>query len=301
MINPGRVFRRLVGRYADSPPLELVELETHELPGYVRRKVEYTGARGDRIRAYLLVPKKLRRRRPAVLALHQHAGEYFRGKSEVVGESGNPEQAYAAELAERGFVVLAPDSVCFQERQDPDLKDGDFERFVFTEEILAGSSMVRRMMADIGRAVDVLAGLQEVSSRRIGCIGHSMGAMQTWLAMAYDRRIKAGVSSCGVSTYEAFLAHKINHCFVLYVPGATAVMDVGDIVGAIAPRAYLALAGAEDSIFPVQGARRAVDVAHRYYQAKDRPERLDLGIYPLGHRFTEEMRRRAYDWLERHL
>jgi hypothetical protein len=42
-------------------------------------------------------------------------------------------------------------------------------------------------------------------------------------------------------------------------------------------------------------------VARPAYAAVGCPERLDLGIYPGGHGFTDEMRARAYAWLDRWL
>ena len=51
-----------------------------------------------------------------VLTIHQHTGKWHLGKSEVVGLTGNGMFAYAADLAWQGFVVLAPDSLYFEER-----------------------------------------------------------------------------------------------------------------------------------------------------------------------------------------
>lgn len=47
---------------------------------------------------------------------HQHAGNFGLGKSEVVGLAGDPDQGYARELAEAGFLTFAPDAIGFEER-----------------------------------------------------------------------------------------------------------------------------------------------------------------------------------------
>ena len=43
--------------------------------------------------------------------------------SEVVGLKGDADQAYASELAERGYVVIAPDALAFEERNWSNLQD----------------------------------------------------------------------------------------------------------------------------------------------------------------------------------
>ncbi len=40
------------------------------------------------------------------------------GKSEVCGLAGNPLQAFGVALVKKGFVVLAPDSICFEDRKE---------------------------------------------------------------------------------------------------------------------------------------------------------------------------------------
>ena len=91
----------------------------------------------------------------------------------------------------------------------------------------------------------------------------------------------------------AVLREGINHNLGAYVPGWLAHGDVGDLLGEVAPRAFLALNGAADRIFPVDGLHDTYAVARPAYAAAGCAERLDLGIYPGGHGFTDEMRSRA--------
>ena len=96
-------------------PLDVKVLETHQEPGYVRTKITFASEPGDRVPAWLLVPDAgpgSQTRRPAVLCLHQTIAI---GKDEPAGLGRNPELAYARELAERGYVTLAPDYPNFGE------------------------------------------------------------------------------------------------------------------------------------------------------------------------------------------
>jgi hypothetical protein len=66
--------------------LEIVKLESEEQPVFTRRKITYLSERGDDVPAYLLIPKPLKRRAPAMLCLHQTIKI---GKGEPVGLEGN--------------------------------------------------------------------------------------------------------------------------------------------------------------------------------------------------------------------
>jgi predicted dienelactone hydrolase len=48
----------------------------------------------------------------------------------------------------------------------------------------------------------VLQSLPEVDPRRIGSIGHSLGGHNTLFVAAFDRRIKAMVTSCGFNSFR---------------------------------------------------------------------------------------------------
>ena len=83
--------------------------------GYERRLVAYDVPSG-RASAFVCIPSGLARPAPVVFCHHQHAGQFDLGKSEVCGLRGNPDQAYAAELAQRWFVTIAPDAIGFEDR-----------------------------------------------------------------------------------------------------------------------------------------------------------------------------------------
>lgn len=74
--------------------------------GYTRLRIRYPSPDGDRVPAWLLVPVD-DGPHPAALCLHQSTAL---GKDEPAGIAGNPQLWYARELAEEGWVTLAPDS-----------------------------------------------------------------------------------------------------------------------------------------------------------------------------------------------
>jgi dienelactone hydrolase len=254
--------------------------------------------RDQRVSAYLFAPAGPGPH-PAVLCIHQHNREYHLGKSEPAGLSGNPEQYYALELAKRGFVTLAPDALCFEERQHPRLRGMDGERFEATRRIAEGSCLQAKMLWDLTRAVDYLLTRREVDRRRIGCLGHSLGGQETLFLGAVDRRIAAGVSSCGFSSYRSIFDAAILHNLALYVPGIVRYGDLDRVLGLVAPRPFLVLAGTTDPLFPMEGVQTTVREARRAY-GKAR-ERLRLETFPAGHGFIAPMREAAYAWFDRWL
>ena len=62
--------------------LGIVTLKSEEKPVFTRRKITYLSERGDDVPAYLLIPKPLKRRAPAMVCLHQTIKI---GKDEPVG------------------------------------------------------------------------------------------------------------------------------------------------------------------------------------------------------------------------
>jgi len=196
-------------------------------------------------------------------------------------------------------VTLVPDAIGFEERQHPILHGQDYERFEANKRLAEGSCLQAKMLWDLMRALDYLIGRNEVDPRRIGCLGHSLGGQETLFLCAMDRRVAVGVSSCGFSSYRALFDGAINHNFAAYVPGLLQYGDLDRVLGLVAPRPFLALAGKDDPIFPLAGVHATVRAARRAYA--EAAHRLRLRVFPGGHGFSAPMREAAYAWLDRWL
>jgi len=295
------ILRGLLGRFPTGGDLLPEVIERVDLGDLVREKVRYQAEPGEWIPAYLFVPKDRAAPGPAVLCLHQHAGQFHLGKSEPAGLAGNPEQFYALELARRGYVTLTADFLCFEERHDPRFEGNNHERFEFTRRLVEGSTLQAKMAFDAMRAIDYLTTRPEVDPNRIGCIGHSLGGQQTLFTAALDERIAAAVSSCGFASYRTIFRDRINHNFSLYVPNLASHGDVGDILALVAPRPFLAVVGNADRIFPFDGIVESIETAKRRYRVLDAEDRLALVAVDGGHGFTDYLREKAYAWLDTYL
>ena len=89
---------------------------------YIREKLYFNTTPDIRVPAYLLLPKGQAKRRPAIVALHDHGAFFVWGKEKIVAtENEHPAltefkrtaysgRSFGSELAKRGYVVIAIDT-----------------------------------------------------------------------------------------------------------------------------------------------------------------------------------------------
>jgi dienelactone hydrolase len=301
-------LRALLDAQVPDVPLDPRVERSEQCDGYLRHRVTYAVDREERIAAHLLVPEG-DGRRPAFVAAHQHAGDFVLGKSEPAGLSQNAMFHYGLDLCRRGYVVICPDHLAFEERvlpewlrrDNPGLADFWWERFCATKLFLEGSSLQAKYLADLVKAIDYLQTLPEADPERIGVIGHSLGGQEAiWLTW-FDKRIKAGCSSCGFAMIQAILDHQINHNMALYVPGFLKLGDMDLLTAAIAPRAFCFTSGDADIIFPIESVRHIASVVGDFYREQGIADRFLPIIFPGGHGFPDDVKERVYAFLDSHL
>lgn len=287
-------LKRLLGPFPARCPLDAVRLGAVDCGSYVRETIEYAVEADERIKCFVLVPKHIDRTVPAIFAHHQHASQFHLGKSEVVGLEGDPNQAYASELAERGYVVIAPDALGFEERNWSN-PHGYAEYFELATRLVQGKTLLSKCLHDISVALDYLMTRSEIDPLRIGFIGHSYGGKMAIWASALDNRIRASVSNCGCVSYKQSLVRDTGVQMEFCLPGVLQFGDVEDIVRLVSPRALLLQATSEDVWS--RGASAIFEHAVSAF-----PEgKLQLRCWPGGHVFTQEMRQAAYQFLDEHL
>jgi dienelactone hydrolase len=166
------------------------------------------------------------------------------------------------------------------------------------------------------RAVDLLESLPEVDRERIGGIGHSLGGHNTLWLGAFDPRLRALVSSCGFNSLRSYAASPYgggtlkNYAQKRYLPrietrygnDPTRVpFDWPEVLAALAPRPVFVNAPLRDENFVVEGVRECVNAAQPVYRLLEAPDALQA-VYPdAEHTFPPDIRRQAYEFLERAL
>lgn len=289
------------------PPLNMQILDSVKVSNYKRFSISFTAAENENVPAYLYVPlapgpeKKF----PAMLVLH---GTGDLGKRIVDGESPRANRAIAKELAERGYVVIAPDYPSMG-----DLKDYDFENDRY-------QSGTMKAIFNHMRCVDLLQERADVDPQRIGVIGHSLGGHNAMFAGAFDPRLRVIVSSCGWTLMDYYdIGEEGSKRYGgrlgpwaqdRYMPllrekfklDSTQIpFDFDEVIAALAPRAFFSSSPVNDSNFDVEGVRKGIAAATEVYEYFDAANNLHV-VYPdAAHDFPPEVRLQAYRFIDNEL
>lgn len=299
-----QLLKGLGGDWPAAGPLNVKLRETRNHDGVRIESLTFESEPGDAVPALLLIPDSVDAAHPApaIAVWHQHNGEWELGKSEPAGLAGNPMHHTGLALARLGYVVLCPDALCFEERQDSRLKRGDYERFEFLRYVMHGRCMAWKNILDMRRAVDLLVSRKEVNPERIGCYGHSMGSTHTWLVGPWEPRLKCLVGNCCLPTWQGIHREKLLHCFPNFIPGLAVSGDTPDIAALIAPRPLLLNFGELDGGSPIADVRAAIPIIQQAYDSMHASDKFSAFIEPgVGHVLSPAMWDRTRNWFARHL
>ncbi|HEY3967062.1 MAG TPA: PVC-type heme-binding CxxCH protein [Planctomycetaceae bacterium] len=278
------------------PPLDvrIDESKTYNGEGYTRLTLSYAAEAGDRVPAYLYLPSNRPKDEglPAMLALHPTGPQ---GKGIVDDAGPRPNRGYGKELAQRGYVVLAPDYPSFGDYQY-DFKAGKYV-----------SGTMKGILNHI-RGVDLLQSRPEVDSKRIGAIGHSLGGHNAMFVGVFDERLKVIVSSCGWTPFHDYYGGKIaGWTSDRYMPRLKDVymLDAGqipfdfyEVVAALAPRAFFSVSPERDSNFDVAGVRKAEPEGRKVFNLFGAGKNFEVRYPDCEHDFPEDMRKAAYSFAD---
>ncbi len=240
---------------------------------------------------YLLRPKGAVGVRPLVLTPHGHNHPYI-----YVGITHNEQEQKSVQEGERdiavqavheGYLVIVPTVRGFGEtRNQQDIAEGKVSscHTQLMHDLLVGRTPIGERVWDISCLIDWALANQEVDPERIAVTGNSGGGTVCLFAAACEPRISAAMPGSYFCTFRGSIG-AIHHCDCNYVPGILGLGEMYDIAGLIAPRPFLAIAGVQDPIFPIEHVRRAFQRLQRIYTAAGAPERCALSMGQGGHRY----------------
>src|SRR5690625_1918691 len=285
------------------PPLNPQFKDTLETESYTRYTVYFTAAEEEIVPAYLYIPfrKSITGKHPAMMVLH---GTGAGGKRLVDGESRLSNRAQAKELAERGYVVIAPDYPSMGEQKDYDFHSDRYE-----------SGTMKGIFNHI-RCLDVLSEIENVDGSRLGVLGHSLGGHNAMFLGAFDERVKVVVSSSGWTLFDYYnvgnayggrLGPWAQDRYMPYfrtkygLEGSKIPFDFDDVIAAIAPRSFFSNSPVNDSNFDVEGVKKGIENARKVYRYLNAEDNLQVR-YPLAeHDFPTQTRKEAYEFIDKTL
>lgn len=304
---------------------------------HVREELLFSTSPGNRVSAFVLLPKGLKGRAPAIVDLHSHGGMFLFGKEKVVdlGKENHPAMVdyhkrnydgrpTATALVRRGYVVITIDALFFGERRlmlDADRRYGrdrsmydaaavkhlnqrcrEREQTLAKGLTFAGATWPGIVFWDDLRTVDYLLTRKEVDPERIGCLGISMGGYRALFLAGLDERVKAACVTGFMSTVSPMIrSHLDTHSHVHFLPGLHRHLDWPDVASLHAPKPLLVQQCSRDGLFPLAGMRASVEKIAAVYRKAGAAEAFSGRFYDEPHRWTRAMQDEAFAWLDRQL
>jgi dienelactone hydrolase len=267
------------------PRVDVVEEE--HLGDVVRQRVQYFVEPDERTEAYILKPHQSRARCPGAVVFHSTTPQSIRQPAGLADEA---EKHFGLALARRGFVAICPRNFLWPDTTRMAAQD-ETRRFRQRHPRARG---VAKMLFDGQVAVDILAARSDVDPKRIGCIGHSLGAKEALYLGAFDPRITAIVSSEGgigltMSNWDAewYLGDAVRQ--------PAFAREHHELLALAAPRPFLLVGGdSADGAASWPWIAAALPV-YRLYGA---PPRLGLLHHGRGHTVPPDIELRLLEWLE---
>ena len=278
-------------------------LDTLETDKYLRLNLTFLAADHEWVPTYLYLPKKAgtNAKAPAMIALHP-TGELGR---KIVDGQGNKNRGYAKELAERGYVVLAPDYPSF----------GDLSAYDFNTDRYESATMAAIFYHM--RSIDLLCQRPEVDTSKIGVIGHSLGGHNAMFLAAFDERVKVIVASCGWTQFENY---DVGQSAIeryggrlgpwaqdRYMPLLRDKFGLDDkkfpfnfheIIALLAPRYFFSNSPRHDSNFDPEGVENGISKAKVVYKFLDATDNIQVRYPNAEHDFPTDVRTEAYQFID---
>lgn len=277
---------------AGVPSLAPERHETVSEGGYERQRWTVRTETGFRLPFRVLLPDDIEPPCPVVVALHGH------GDGGTAVTAGVPETAeqrrevrdekrdVAVQAVERGYAALVPTMRGLGELANEADEELGY-RTCHTLQLhaqLFGRSLAGDRVWDGTRLLDFVEDRDEFDEESVTVTGHSGGGAAALFLAAVDERVDVAAVSSYFCTFADSIA-ALDHCECNYVPGVAGLGEMADVAGLVAPRPFVAVNGADDHIFPVEGARRAFDRLQRVYAAAEVPEKCALHVGDGGHQY----------------
>lgn len=275
----------------ERPPLAVRKLWDDEVPAGVIEKIAFTAEPYADVVGYFCRPRHVAPPYPVMICLQGHTT----GMHHSIARQRDDERLPVAVDGDRDFALSAMRhgfaALCIEQRSFGERREQHQERLsphgchdAAMHALMLGRTLLGERVYDVDRGIDYLAERDDVDLARIGVMGNSGGGTVSIYSAALLDRIAFAMPSCAFCTFGDSVMG-IYHCADNYVPGLLRYADSADILGLVAPRPVVVVAGREDPIFPIAGVTEAFGQLRRIYAAADAEDRCQLVVGDGGHRF----------------
>jgi dienelactone hydrolase len=277
------------------PPLQVMSRPLYDEPGFRGYRVTFPLSAEITCSGILCVPKGLSEgeRRPAVICQHGAGGTADIAVG--VGEPGLYHQ-FGKELAERGYVVLAPQNATF----DPVMLAAAADKGY-----LVGRTPFGVMVLKQRRGLDFLQSLPFVDPERIGFYGLSYGGYTALWFSALEPRIAATVCAGHFNDWTPkTTAPDRGTSYMWHINREMYQWDIlhrfghAELAAMIAPRPFMVENGLMDAVSPFDWVQPEWAKVEARYRRLGIPERAQIEHFPAGHMVWANQSYRFLDrWL----
>ncbi len=322
----------------------------------VKKKYQYDGLEieelswqlpyGRATEAILLKPIGAKGKLPGILGLHDHGGNKYFGKRKITKTSDQMHSmmkthqhdyyegnAWANEIAKRGYVVLVHDAFDFASRrvmfedmteipwghcstvgksdENPEEQTNidiynswasDHENIMASSLFCSGTTWPGVFLAEDKIALNILSERSDVNPQNLGCAGLSGGGLRTVFLGGMDHRIKCAICLGFMTTWSDLILHKsYTHTWMTYAPLMPKYLDFPEILGLRAPLPTMTLNNNEDGLFTLSEMKKADQILQDVFKKAGAADNYKGGFYDGIHKFDAQMQQDAFDWFDRWL
>ena len=293
-----RTLTEGIGAFPERTPLNARTIGTISRADYVIEKIVYESRPKFFVTANLYRPHSSPERRPAVV---HDCGHYQSGKA------APDYQSACIGLVKKGIVALIFDPVgqgerwMYRDDQGEPMEGSAEHNLAGKPAFLVGVTLTNYRMWDIMRAFDYLESRPEVDGARMGLLGHSGGGMMTLLTTPLEKRVRAAMSCCAVTSFYHKFLGLLDADAEQIVPGIYPNgVDHPELIASVAPRAFLIGAVLRDFV-PLEGTRRTYAETKPLFELAGVADHLALVESDDVHRLNRSLREACYAWMLKHL
>jgi len=324
-----------------GPVPEVTVHNSYTNDGLLFEEISWQLPYGNSTKAMVIKPHGVEGKLPAILAFHDHGANKYFGLRKITntGKDQHPlmvehqnqyyeGNAWANEIAKRGYVVMVPDAFTFASRRvlleevpeylrnglsDKNPEDekniaaynvwaGDHEHVMAKSLFCGGTSWPAVFFAEDQMALEILLARKDVDPERVGCGGLSGGGLRTVMMGGLDHRIKCAVCIGFMTTWTDLLLNMAyTHTWMTYVPRLPEELDFPEILGLRIPLPTLVLNDSDDELYTLPEMQRADKILEAIYNKAGANEKYKASYYPGPHKFDKAMQKEAFDWWDQWL